>query len=154
MCCDSALLPCGLPALNKNGRWTTLTEQSVSAPRVLDRCQAGGDEQAEKGGGGVDGVWCLYFYQRQSAVMFSNDGAYFGFCIISQVRVWYRKWRRVSLEKKSTGRQRSGAVMINQRQSVLLSDGAAAQPLKAFGDRDDAFNMHDYLWQLQPNLKM
>lgn len=86
--------------------------------------------------------------------MFSNDGAYFGFCIISQVRVWYRKWRRVSLEKKSTGRQRSGAVMINQRQSVLLSYGAAAQPLKAFGDRDDAFNMHDYLWQLQPNLKM
>lgn len=44
--------------------------------------------------------------------------------------------------------------MINQRQSVLLSYGAAAQPLKAFGDRDDAFNMHDYLWQLQPNLKM
>lgn len=40
--------------------------------------------------------------------------------------------------------------MINQRQSVLLSEGAAAQPLKAFDDRDDAFNMHDYLWQLQP----
>lgn len=68
-------------------------------------------------------------------MVLSNDGAYLGFCIISQVRVWYRKRSRLKSQQQSSlshelreaqaGREVE-LYVINQRQKVLLSEGASA----------------------------
>lgn len=72
------------------------------------------------------------FYMGRDSAILSGDGAYFGFCIISQVRMCYRKIWKV---ERITGRQRSGAV-ISQRQKVLLGEGASANPRQAVDNRD------------------
>lgn len=66
--------------------------------------------------------------------MLSNDGAYFGFCIISQVRFWYRT--RCEFREKHRKGDEESCTIINQRHRVLLSDGASAQPLEAVSHRD------------------
>lgn len=73
-----------------------------------------GDEQAK------EDADCPFFYRRSTVTLY-DDGAYFGFCIVSQVSVWYRTLALKLRKDRSTDRQRVGV------QSDIKSSSANVQ---------------------------